>query len=61
MPTILDRAIGLSDQRWLAIDYDYDPDQHNSSDTVARHDSVDDATGNASGGPGATISRAMPE
>ncbi|NLB57513.1 MAG: beta-lactamase family protein [Gammaproteobacteria bacterium] len=26
MPTILDRAIGLADERWLAIDYDYEPD-----------------------------------
>ena len=26
MPTILDRAIGLSGDTWLAIDYDYEPD-----------------------------------
>src|SRR5690606_24703723 len=63
MPTILDLAIGLSDQRWLAIDYDYDPDRRDYSETAARQDdgTHGPANANAAGGPVATISRAMPE
>lgn len=61
MPTILDRAIGLSDQRWLAIDYDYTPDaSRHGSETAARTEPAADRAPLA-GGPAASASRAMPE
>ena len=60
MPTILDRAIGLSDQRWLAIDYDYDPDEARRADSTAAH-APPPTRGPVAGGPASSTSHAMPE
>ena len=56
MPTILDRAIGLPDDPWLAIDYDYEPDTRYGGEAASRGASAGHVAGSA-----ATISRAMPE
>ena len=56
MPTILDRAIGLSGESWLAIDYDYDADDIRYGEGSG--DSSDPAHHQA--GTSASTSHAMP-
>ena len=57
MPTILDRAIGLSGESWLAIDYDYDADDIRYGDEGSG-DSNNPAHHQA--GTSASTSHAMP-
>ena len=57
MPTILDRAIGLSSDRWLAIDYDYDPDVETELDADTRYGSEDPQ---GRGGASTQVSHAQP-
>lgn len=55
MPTILDRAIGLSGESWLAIDYDYDAD-----DIRYGEGSGDSDPAHHQAGTSASTSHAMP-
>src|SRR5690606_32104351 len=58
-PTILDRAIGLSGEQWLAVDYEYDADdtgdtRYGSEGEAPRYDL-------RQAGASASASHAMPE